>query len=368
MKQLIIVNSAKALKSGVADDLTALDAGQIGFFNLDPDASGGNEGKVTFLSTKPTKNFGIALGKGASYPAFVLPEVDLNTLNVSIAQPAAGAKFNAEITIPSPAEGDYYTLVVTKKGTVPGERYQYSASDMRRPGKSLSAANMAKSLADQLQAMADSGTLDITVTLNGAKITVEGNKIGEQFGLTAGDDLFGTSITVNSEAKDNIGDTAYIQKLAQQCAADKGFVYLDQASKDIYPGYPEQVEQIAQADIATKGYVLFNLRFATKRDSGKTFDEAVWQYVHIAVPKNNASLSTITSILEQPVLPNTPAEVQAMINETLTEGNYMQQGTDDNAYLTKGEMATAGYLVQGEGDDAFKTKGENDALYAPLGG
>ena len=105
------------------------------------------------------------------------------------------------------------------------------------------------------------------------------------------------------------------------------------------------VEQIAQADIATKGYTVFNLRFATKRMSGKTSDEQVWQYVHIAVPTNNASLSTIKSILEKPVLPNTPAEVQAMIDETLTEGNYLQQG---------------------EGNNAFKTKGENDLLYEPL--
>ena len=83
-----------------------------------------------------------------------------------------------------------------------------------------------------------------------------------------------------------------------------------QASKDIYPGYPEAVEEIAQADIATKGYTVFNLRFATKRESGKTGDEQVWQYVHIAVPTNNASLDTIKSILEKPVLPNTPAEAK----------------------------------------------------------
>ena len=54
MKQLLIVNSAKAVKTGVADDLTVLDAGQIGFFHLSPDASGANEGKVTFFNTKPT--------------------------------------------------------------------------------------------------------------------------------------------------------------------------------------------------------------------------------------------------------------------------------------------------------------------------
>ena len=298
MKQLLIVNSAKALKTGVADDLTVLDEGQIGFFHLSPDASGANEGKVTFFNTKPTDNFGIALGRGANVPAFVIPEVDINTLNVNCAAPVAGTKFKGEITIPAPAEGDDFTLTIVKKGTVAGERYQWNVTDTRRVGKSMSAADMAKSLGDQLQAIADSGSLNIKVTVASAKITVDGINIGEQFNLLAGDDLFGTTVTI-TEAKPNIGDTAYVQDLAQRCAAGKGFVYLAQSSKDIYPGYPEAVEEIAQADIATKGYVVFNLRFATKREAGKTMDEAVWQYVHIAVPKDNTSYSTIAAILPE---------------------------------------------------------------------
>ena len=298
MKQLLIVNSAKALKTGVADDLTVLDEGQIGFFHLSPDASGANEGKVTFFNTKPTNNFGIALGRGANVPAFVIPEVDINTLNVNCAAPVAGTKFKGEITIPAPAEGDDFTLTIVKKGTVAGERYQWNVTDTRRVGKSMSDADMAKSLGDQLQAIADSGSLNIKVTVASAKITVDGINIGEQFNLLAGDDLFGTTVTI-TEAKPNIGDTAYVQDLAQRCAAGKGFVYLAQSSKDIYPGYPEAVEEIAQADIATKGYVVFNLRFATKREAGKTMDEAVWQYVYIAVPKDNTSYSTIAAILPE---------------------------------------------------------------------
>ena len=246
------------------------------------------------------------MGRGANVPAFVIPEVDINTLNVNCATPIAGTKFKGEITIPAPAEGDDFTLTIVKKGTVIGERYQWNVTDTRRVGKSMSAADMAKSLGDQLQAIADAGSINIKVTVASAKITVDGINIGEQFNLLAGDDLFGTTVTI-TEAKPNIGDTAYIQDLAQRCAAGKGFVYLAQSSKDIYPGYPEAVEQIAQADIATKGYTVFNLRFATKRESGKTGDEQVWQYVHIAVPTNNASLDTIKSILEKPVLPNTPA-------------------------------------------------------------
>ena len=297
MKQLLIVNSAKALNakknSGGADvtplDLSNIAEGAIGFFEL---------GGSTMLSAAPTKNFGIVLGRKDSVMPFVFSEVDITTLDITVAQPKAGTQFQAEVTIPTPEAGKNYGLTLVKKGTVVNERYKYSVTDFVPAGGSKTAANMAKSLGDQLQAYADTGQLDITVTVASAKITVKSNNYEDQFELKATDSLYGVTITTTN-AEPNIGDTAYIKKLAQQCAAGKGFVYTSQSSKDIYPGYPEAVEEIAQTDIATKGYVVFNLRFATKRESGKTGDEQVWQYVHIAVPKNNSSYSTIAAILPE---------------------------------------------------------------------
>ena len=297
MKQLLIVNSAKALnakKDTNGANVTPLDLsniaeGAIGFFEL---------GSSTMLSAAPTKNFGIVLGRKDSVMPFVFSEVDITTLDITVAQPKAGTKFQAEVTIPTPEAGKNYGLTLVKKGTVVNERYKYSVTDFVPSGGSKTAADMAKSLGNQLQAYADTGQLDITVTVASAKITVKSNNYEDQFELKATDSLYGVTITTtNSEP--NIGDTAYIKKLAKQCAAGKGFVYTSQSSKDIYPGYPEAVEEIAQTDIATKGYVVFNLRFATKRESGKTGDEQVWQYVHIAVPKNNSSYSTIAAILPE---------------------------------------------------------------------
>ena len=297
MKQLLIVNSAKALNakknSGGADvtplDLSNIAEGAIGFFEL---------GGSTMLSAAPTKNFGIVLGRKDSVMPFVFSEVDITTLDITVAQPKAGTQFQAEVTIPTPEAGKNYGLTLVKKGTVVNERYKYSVTDFVPAGGSKTAADMAKSLGNQLQAYADTGQLDITVTVASAKITVKSNNYEDQFELKATDSLYGVTITTTN-AEPNIGDTAYIKKLAQQCAAGKGFVYTSQSSKDIYPGYPEAVEEIAQTDIATKGYVVFNLRFATKRESGKTGDEQVWQYVHIAVPKNNSSYSTIAAILPE---------------------------------------------------------------------
>ena len=297
MKQLLIVNSAKALnakKDSNGANVTPLDLsniaeGAIGFFEL---------GGSTMLSAAPTKNFGIVLGRKGSVMPFVFSEVDITTLDITVAQPKAGTQFQAEVTIPTPEAGKNYGLTLVKKGTVVNERYKYSVTDFVPAGGSKTAADMAKSLGNQLQAYADTGQLDITVTVASAKITVKSNNYEDQFELKATDSLYGVTITTTN-AEPNIGDTAYIKKLAKQCAAGKGFVYTSQSSKDIYPGYPEAVEEIAQTDIATKGYVVFNLRFATKRESGKTGDEQVWQYVHIAVPKNNSSYSTIAAMLPE---------------------------------------------------------------------
>lgn len=297
MKQLLIVNSTKALNAKKSStgaevtpyDLSNLAEGAISFFEL---------GGSAVLAAAATKNFAIALGRGGDVMPFIIPEININTLSITVTQPSAGQKFKAEITIPTPVEGKNYTLTMVKKGTVVNERFKFSVTDFVPKGSSMTAAALATSLGNQLKNYSTNGTLDINVIVASAKITVESNNYTDQYELVAGDNLHGTKIT-NTSSKPNIGDKKFIENLAQQCAAGKGFNYLARESRDIYPGYPEAVEEIAQADILTKGYVVFNLRFATNREAGKTMDEAVWQYVHIAVPKNNTSYSIIEAMLPE---------------------------------------------------------------------
>lgn len=297
MKQLLIVNSTKALNAKKSStgaevtpyDLSNLAEGAISFFEL---------GGSAVLAAAATKNFAIALGRGGDVMPFIIPEININTLSITVTQPSAGQKFKAEITIPTPVEGKNYTLTMVKKGTVVNERFKFSVTDFVPKGSAMTAAALATSLGNQLKNYSTNGTLDITVTVASAKITVESNNYTDQYELVAGDDLHGTKVTT-TPSKPNIGDKEFIENLAQQCAAGKGFNYLARESRDIYPGYPEAVEEIAQTDIPTKGYVVFNLRFATNREAGKTMDEAVWQYVHIAVPKNNTSYSTIATMLPE---------------------------------------------------------------------
>lgn len=297
MKQLLIVNSAKALNAKrnanganvTPNNFSNIAEGAIGFFEL---------GGTAMLATAPKKNFGIVLGCSDNTPAFLIPEVDINTLKVVEATPAAGTQFTATITIPSGTSGQNLTLVLVKLGTgINGERNKWTQSVHVPVGKTMTAADIATKLRDGFKAMADSGSIDVTVSGSGATVTITGQNF-EAWKLVASDDLYGTNVTTTN-AVPAVGDKAYIEKLARECAGNKGFLNTDLESQHIYPGYPEKVEDTT--------YNVFTLRFATGRAAGKQTDERIYQYVHIAVPASNSSLSTIRSILTEPVLPNEPA-------------------------------------------------------------
>ena len=292
MKQLLIVKSSTALNGGASapKDLSGMAEGSIGFFALNDYAN--------WLAAAPTTNFGIALGGGTNKTAFVIPEVDVNTLQVTKSAYAAGTPYAASITIPSGASGKNYTLVLVKLGTgINGERNKWTQSVHVPVGQTMTAADMAKKLRDGFQAMADAGSIDVTVAGTGAAVTITGKSNNVGWKLVPSDDLYGTTVTETTKAVKTVGDKAYIEDLARQCAGNKGFLHTDLESQHIYPGYPEAVEDVH--------YTVFNLRFATGRVAGKQTDERVWQYVHIAVPESATTLlSAITTILTQPVLPN----------------------------------------------------------------
>ena len=297
MKQLLIVKSSAALNGGKSypTDLSGMTEGAIGFFEL---------GGSSWLSAPATKNFGIALGGGANKPAFIIPEVDIDTLEITEAVPMKGTPYAASITIPSGTGGKNYTLVLVKLGTgINGERNKWTQSVHVPVGQTMTAADIAKKLRDGFQAMVDAGSIDVTIGGTSSSFTVTG-EVGDGWKLVPSDDLFGTTVTESTTGVKSIGDKAYIQDLARQCAAGKGFTNTDLESQHIYPGYPEAVEDFelntsGSGGASTTGYSLITLRFATGRAAGKQTDERVWQYVHIAVPLNltNSGYSAIKAIL-----------------------------------------------------------------------
>lgn len=277
MKQLLLVNSVPMLNGGASNfkDLSQMAPGSIGICPL----SG-----ILWTNQPPTEDFAIAYARPNSQ-AIVIPEVDFHTLHVNIAEPTDGVAFVGEVTIPTVSDGSTYTLVLVKKGAVPHERNTWTATETVFVGDTTTnAAAVAAKLAAYFQNMADTGSLNVSAVASGAKITITGLNVGEQFTLKCADDLSGTAVTI-TEAEPAIGDKKYMQHLASECAAGKGFTDTDSYGVSIYPGYPEAIED--------DPYTVITLRFAVGRKSAKTRDERVWQLVHIAAPAESSVMNTL---------------------------------------------------------------------------
>lgn len=301
MKQLLIVNKAKGMNSkgdaGGANitpyNLSNLAEGSICFYETDSNSIIG-----TSNTTQPTKDFSIALGR-ANSPAFVIPEINVETLEITKTLPQVGTKFSAYFTVPTTVVGKEYTVILVKKGAVPHERNTWSATVR---ANSTTATDVATALKTQFDNMFEASGMNITVTRSSAQLTIAATDY-QDYELKLADTLSGVSVTTSSHGKKPVGDKAYILDLASRCAAGKGFDSLYGEGKELYPGYPEVVEDLTPAydtstpPVPTEGYAIYNLHFATRRKSGKQLDELVWQYVHIAVPVSTSTASAIDAVL-----------------------------------------------------------------------
>ena len=307
MKQLLIVNSANALnaaetgKTVTAYDYSGLKAGAISFIQLD--RVNGN----TLLAAKPTKNFAIALGRPNGQVPFVIPEVDLASLSVVMAEPKPATKSTFDFNVPNPADVAAlvnptsmvqspiaeYGITFIKKGTVPHERNRWSVMvASQSDSASVVAAALVKAVNDKTNEL-----FPFTAEADGANVIVTCQNPGEDWTIRFTDCLDGLNAAINDPNTDiaitvgekAMGDMADIQDLASRCAAGKGFTDTYRDGDTIYPGYPEAVENTT--------YNVYTLRFRVGRDAAKTRDERVWQVVHIAVPVNGAAASAIDTIL-----------------------------------------------------------------------
>lgn len=305
MKQLLIVNSTKAVNAGLTDgnvkDLSALQEGAITFFEL---------GGATALSAAPTKNFGIALGRANQRP-FIIPEVDIASLTITKSMPIKGVPFKVVVALGTTTVGKDYTLHFFKKGTAPHERNSWTVSIKAKTTNGASAyaetAAMKKLIEDKR-----SNEFNFNVTIsNNTTLNIEAADWSD-WTVVADDELAASALTITRRVPPR-GDKAYIQDLASQCAAGKGFSHTAAEGREYIPGYPEKVEDIelnnsgsnvngsdaTDGKYSTVGYSLYTLRFRIGRDSAKTRDERVWQIVHIAVPLGLSSSgnNTIDAIL-----------------------------------------------------------------------
>ena len=278
MKQLLISQKkAYATSTAKSTDLTTVPEGTVAMFDL-------ATGALLTNAAKATGNFSIVVGRAAGKMPLMFPEVNLKTLEVTKATYAAATTFTAKITVPTPTVGEHYTVIVTKKGTVFNERSNWSFTAM---AKDTTAANVAKQIAAQINA--NKYQLGVKAEYTGGAITITAVEAGKDYEVIGADALLGVAPTEVTNGKKAVCDKAYIQDLASRCAAGKGFNYAADDGKDIYPGYPEVVDE--------SQYVLYTLRFAVPRVAAKQRDEVVYQLVHLAVPVGSASIATLDVIL-----------------------------------------------------------------------
>lgn len=278
MKQLLISQKkAYATSTAKSTDLTTVPEGTVAMFDL-------ATGNLLTNAAKATGDFSIVVGRAAGKMPLMFPEVNLKTLEVTKATYAAATTFTAKITVPTPTVGEHYTVIVTKKGTVFNERSNWSFTAM---AKDTTAANVAKQLTAQINA--NKYQLGVKAEYTGGAITITAVEAGKDYEVVGTDGLMGVALTDVTHGKKAVCDKAYIQDLASRCAAGKGFNYAADDGKDIYPGYPEVVDE--------SQYVLYTLRFAVPRVAAKQRDEVVYQLVHLAVPVGSASIATIDVIL-----------------------------------------------------------------------
>lgn len=223
----------------------------------------------------------------------IVSDIDTRRFSYVKSVYAAGTKFSAEITVPTPVVGKDYTLTMAKAHTVLNERYKWSASERAREGDT--APIIAKKLGDQLKSLGKNE--GFTATVAAAKITVTGIDY-EAWNLIAGDSLFGATITTTKAMKP-INDDAALKELQIRCIGAEGINSTSNDARKLYT-----LPEFSNAG----GWTVFTLTFYPHRDLRSGSTENVKTIIHLAIPTGAAQIATLETIFASV---NTPAAAAA---------------------------------------------------------
>ena len=250
--------------------------------------------------TKRIPMFTLFVGGGAfannSKYSNIVSDIDTRRFSYVKSVYAAGTKFSAEVTVPTPVVGKDYTLTMAKAHTVLNERYKWSASERAREGDT--AAIIAKKLGDQLKSLGKNE--GFTATVAAAKITVTGIDY-EAWNLIAGDSMFGATITTTKAMKP-INDDAALKELQIRCIGAEGINSTSNDARKLYT-----LPEFSNAG----GWTVFTLTFYPHRDLRSGSTENVKTIIHLAIPTGAAQIATLDTILASINTPaNTPASAR----------------------------------------------------------
>lgn len=193
--------------------------------------------------------------------------------------------FKVVITVPDVDPYLDYSVIFTKKGKLFNERANWTATvhTTATSTKETVAAEIAKFVKN------NANTLGLTAEVAGAVVTIKGPETGEDFAVTAADELPRTAVGKPTAGKTAVLHAAMIEDLMAKCAADMGYEYTDE-SDGIYPKYPFKVD----AGL----YVVFTMRFTEPRVMG-TREEAVYQIIQVAFPAEAMKIADFNNKLNE---------------------------------------------------------------------
>lgn len=260
-----------------------------------------NEGAI--ISKALTKNipmFTLFVGGGAfannSKYSNIVSDIDTRRFSYVKSVYAAGTKFSAEVTVPTPVVGKDYTLTMAKAHTVLNERYKWSASERAREGDT--AAIIAKKLSTQLNSLGKNE--GFTANVAAAKITVTGTDY-EAWNLIAGDSLFGVNITTTKAVKP-INDDAALKELQIRCIGGEGINSTSNDARKLYT-----LPEFSNAG----GWTVFTLTFYPHRDLRSGSTENVKTIIHLAIPTEAGQIATLEKIFASINTPEVAAAAAA---------------------------------------------------------
>lgn len=288
MKRLIIAGSATLATTPAtlaAIGASGIAAGQIALYRGDTGAV------ISAALTEQIPSFGLFVGVDAfaTDGEYMQSVAEISTRRFSYTKTsyAAGTKFSASITVPTPVEGNDYTLMMAKKGVVLNERNKWSATIKAKQGDT--AATIATYLTNELKALGKNEAF--TASLFTDTITVTATNY-QDWELLAADDLYGTTVTTTTHGLPPVCDDAYIKDLYRQCIGDEGIYGTDLSGMKLY-----KERTIA----SSTNWTLYTLQFYNPKPFKTTTGEDVRQIVHIAIP--GAAVTTLDAILASIINP-----------------------------------------------------------------
>lgn len=208
------------------------------------------------------------------------------TVNVSVGKGVTQMK--KTFTVPEITPFLDYTVVFVKTGKGLNDRSNWTCSIH------ASARDTAETVAAAIKTYADKNkeNLGLDVTVEGAKVTVNGPVTGENYEIKLGDELYGEAVTgtAGAPAYMNAKD---VMDLAMKCAADAGFEYTYDDFAGLYPNFP--FNPLALGNGTDKPFYVVNIRFTEPRRMG-TREESVYQMIHVAFDAQEKATALETAV------------------------------------------------------------------------